>query len=246
MHTSLDFRYLVGNQKQTRTTLLTINGSQHRNVQSGALGIRRTSFASTWDTFGTCTRTNNRDIKTNHPTLQEHAKIQNQHAVHGLARNPVDWTKEWKLNRVCARLDLYWILNYVSFFMFAFQGNPYNQDASTIHVTSQINGKRAAALIDSRSTSSFINQTFVVKANCVLMPAAPRSVSVAGGGTLLSTAVVVPDCPFQLAKVSFTHKFRVLSLPSHDVIIGCEWFSLVSPISFDIPEKKFSGVWRVR
>ena len=77
-------------------------------------------------------RTNNRDIKTNHPTLQEHAKIQNQHAVHGLARNPVDWTKEWKLNRVCARLDLYWILNYVSFFMFAFQCNAYNQDTSTI------------------------------------------------------------------------------------------------------------------
>lgn len=43
-----------------------------------------------------------------------------------------------------------------------------------------------------------------------------------------------------IAKLKFQHHLRVLELPHHDVIIGCDWFSLVSPILFDIPLKTFS------
>uniref|UniRef100_A0A453NRI9 Reverse transcriptase n=1 Tax=Aegilops tauschii subsp. strangulata TaxID=200361 RepID=A0A453NRI9_AEGTS len=102
-----------------------------------------------------------------------------------------------------------------------------------------INGKRAVALLDSGSTSSFINQDFAVKANCQLLPVKGRTIAVAGGGKLLSTAVV-PNCEFQMAKLKLTHNFRVLSLPSHDVILGYDWMTVVSPVSFNIPEKQFS------
>lgn len=94
-----------------------------------------------------------------------------------------------------------------------------------------LNGKRAVALLDSGSSSSFINEQFALKANCHL-PVKPRRIDVARGGTLISTAVV-PHCPFHMAKLPLEHSFRVLNLPSHDVILGYDWFSTVSPVSFD-------------
>lgn len=102
-----------------------------------------------------------------------------------------------------------------------------------------INGKRAVALLDSGSSSSFMNQEFAVKANCHLLPVKPRAIAVAGGGKLLSNAVV-PDCAFQLAKTTLKHSFRTLPLPSHDVILGYDWFTLMSPVSFNIPANTFS------
>lgn len=41
---------------------------------------------------------------------------------------------------------------------------------STPTVVIYINGKRAVALLDTGSTSSFINEQFAVKANCHLLP----------------------------------------------------------------------------
>lgn len=102
-----------------------------------------------------------------------------------------------------------------------------------------INGKRAVALLDSGSTSSFINQDFAIKANCQLLPVKQRTIAVAAGGRLLSAAVV-PNCEFQLAKLKLHHNFRVLTLPSHDVILGYDWMTVVSPVSFNIPKHTFS------
>lgn len=106
-------------------------------------------------------------------------------------------------------------------------------------VVIHINGKRAVALLDSGSTSSFLNQDFAINANCQLLPVKPRTISVAGGGTLISDAVS-PNCEFQLGKLKLQHNFRIISLPSHDAILGYDWFIAVSPVSFDIPKQQFS------
>ena len=90
------------------------------------------------------------------------------------------------------------------------------------------------ALLDSSSTTSFLNQEFAVKANYNMLHVKPRSIAVARGGVLLSTAVV-PNCEFQIAKLTVSHNSRVISLPSHDVILGYDWFTVVSHVSFDIP-----------
>ncbi|XP_073355335.1 uncharacterized protein [Aegilops tauschii subsp. strangulata] len=102
-----------------------------------------------------------------------------------------------------------------------------------------VNGKRAVALLDTGSSISFISEQFAIKSNCQFLPVRPRKVSVAGGGLLLS-AVVVPNCVFQLAKLKLEHSFRILNLPSHDMILGYDWFSLVSPVAFDVPHNQFS------
>ena len=106
-------------------------------------------------------------------------------------------------------------------------------------VVVHINGKRATALLDSGSSASFISQEFAVKANCHLLPVKPGLIAVAGGGKLTSKAVV-PNCKFQLAKHSLQYNFRVLPLPGYDIILGYDWFTLMSPATFNIPDNTFS------
>lgn len=51
---------------------------------------------------------------------------------------------------------------------------------------------------------------------------------------------MIPQCTFQLGKLKLQHSFRSISLPSHDVILGYDWFTAVSPVAFDIPNQLFS------
>ena len=76
-----------------------------------------------------------------------------------------------------------------------------------------INGKRAIALLDSGCTTSIVNAHFAAKANCHMIPVKLRAIAVAGGGKLLSIAVI-PNCEFQIAKLKLSHNFRTLELPA--------------------------------
>lgn len=84
-----------------------------------------------------------------------------------------------------------------------------------------------------------MSQEFAVKCKCHLLPVKPRVIAIASGGKLISNAVA-PNCEFQIAKLKLSHNFWVLPLPSHDLILGYDWFSLVSPVAFNVPEKSFS------
>jgi hypothetical protein len=101
-----------------------------------------------------------------------------------------------------------------------------------------IGGKRTVDLLDSGSTSTFIDQSFALKANCPLLPTTHTQVQVAGGGTLSSHSVV-PDCSFSIGKHQFSHHFRALSLPGHDVVLGCDWMSQYSPVAFHFKQQEF-------
>lgn len=129
--------------------------------------------------------------------------------------------------------------------------NPTQTEEKVMHISAQaigelpltalptviicIGGKRTVALLDSGSNSTYIDQTFAIKANCNLQVAAIKNICVAGGGLLQSTAIV-QDCEFTISKHKFHHHFRVLDLPGQDVILGCDWFSMVSPVAFDLPK----------
>jgi hypothetical protein len=105
-----------------------------------------------------------------------------------------------------------------------------------------IGGKRTVALLDSGSTT-FIDQAFAIKANCPLRSTPSKEFQVAGGGTLFSDSYV-PDCPFTIGPHKFSHKFRDLNLPGHDVVLGCDWMQLYSPVSFHFQtqESHMTGV----
>jgi hypothetical protein len=101
-----------------------------------------------------------------------------------------------------------------------------------------IGGKRTVALLDSGSTSTFINQAFAIKSNCTLLSAPWQEVQVAGGGKLSSDSFV-PDCSFTIGSHTFAHTFRALNLPGHDVVLGCDWMKQYSPVSFHFQKQEF-------
>ena len=108
-------------------------------------------------------------------------------------------------------------------------GQEHNTNTPTVRVS--IKGKQAIALIDSGSSTLFMDLNFAIKTSCVLQAAPEREVKVAGGGRLLSKAVA--EAVFTTAKYKFHHTFRVLNLPDHELTLGCDWLEHHSPFTMD-------------
>ncbi len=60
-----------------------------------------------------------------------------------------------------------------------------------------INGKRAVGLVDSGSTSTFMDQEYAIRNQCPLVNTESKKVVVAGGGELISE-VQVPALSYQI------------------------------------------------
>lgn len=103
---------------------------------------------------------------------------------------------------------------------------------NTISIIIQVGGKQAIALVDSGSNSTFMNLSFALKTSCTILKDKNRAVAVAGGGKLWSGAYI-PETVFTAAKHKFSQSFRILDLPGHDVVLGCDWLAKHSPTSFD-------------
>jgi hypothetical protein len=87
-------------------------------------------------------------------------------------------------------------------------------------------------LIDSDSSSLFINQSLLSQLTDVQLLLAPSSVQVDGGGRLVCQSVlhgvswIVDDC-------TLITNFRTLPLANFDVIIGMDWLEEHSPMQID-------------
>jgi hypothetical protein len=111
----------------------------------------------------------------------------------------------------------------------AYTGSPSD---STISLLLAIQGQSAIALADTGSTNTFLDYKFAVKHNIHMVPASARTVTVAGGGTLSSTAIA-PNCTFTIQGKPFSATFRILQLQGSDIILGVNWFKLHNPVTFD-------------
>jgi hypothetical protein len=118
----------------------------------------------------------------------------------------------------------------------AYTGSP---SASTISLLLSLKGAQAIALADTGSTSTFLDPKFSIKHNIPLQSASARTVTVAGGGTLISDAIA-PKCNFTIAGQKFQADFRILNLQGSDVILGVNWFKLHNPVTFDFVGRKLT------
>jgi hypothetical protein len=84
-----------------------------------------------------------------------------------------------------------------------------------------------------------MDHKFAVKNNIVLTNSPPRTVTVASGGTLSSTAVAY-NCSFSIHGIKFQGDFRILELQGADVILGVNWFKLYNPVTFDFINRTMS------
>jgi hypothetical protein len=102
----------------------------------------------------------------------------------------------------------------------------------TISLLLMIQGKPAIALVDSGSSSTFLDHTFAIKHNLSMRATPHRTVTIAGGGTLISDAVVT-NCSYSIQKKKFISDFKILPLKGYDIILGVAWLKQFSPTTFD-------------
>jgi hypothetical protein len=82
---------------------------------------------------------------------------------------------------------------------------------------------------------------FALQTNCNIIKDTSRAVKVAGGGTLWSGAYI-PPTTFTIQNETYENQFRILELPSYDIILGCDWQARHSPIGFDYVNRHLSIV----
>jgi hypothetical protein len=105
--------------------------------------------------------------------------------------------------------------------------------AATFSVIVTIGGKRAIALVDCGSTDIFVDYSLASKVHYQMQSLPAQQVAVAGGGHLESSTMI-PSATYSIPQEVFTSGFKLLPLRGYDIILGCDWIKLHSPIQLDL------------
>jgi hypothetical protein len=100
-----------------------------------------------------------------------------------------------------------------------------------IHIPEKI--PQVSALVDSGTTYSFIDQTFVARHNIhVVKKSAPIPMEVIDGRTTTSDAITHETAPLELCIDKHAEKivFNILSTPHHPIILSLPWLEAHNPI----------------
>jgi hypothetical protein len=81
---------------------------------------------------------------------------------------------------------------------------------------------KVVSLIDSGSTTTFLDPSVIVKVGLSVGYTTPEKVTVANGGTLWTEGVTTAT-PYTIQGHKFISDFRVLQLSGCDMILGCDW-----------------------
>jgi hypothetical protein len=87
--------------------------------------------------------------------------------------------------------------------------------------------------VDSGSIDTFTDYSFASKTNCLILLTAPRTIKVAGGGHL-DTSAITESITYLIQNEAFQNEFKLLPLKSYDIILGCDWIKQHSPIGLDL------------
>jgi hypothetical protein len=91
---------------------------------------------------------------------------------------------------------------------------------------------KLVALVDSGSTSSFIDPSVIDKVNIQANHDLVQ-VTVANGNTLWTHAIA-HNCPYTIQGHAFTSDFLVLELHGYGIILGCNWICEYSPTGLNL------------
>lgn len=99
----------------------------------------------------------------------------------------------------------------------------------TVQLLDSIRDVPVQILVDSSSSSSFINSDLVSRLPAVQSVPISASVQIASGGLLHSSQLLHQVC-WTVDQCSFRSDFRVLPLAAFDVVIGMDWLESFSPM----------------
>jgi hypothetical protein len=111
--------------------------------------------------------------------------------------------------------------------------------ARTFPLFLQLGSVKALALIDSGSTTTFLDPSIVDKVGLSIQNHDPVKVTVANG-TILYTQAVCKNCPYKIQGHEFVSDCRILELAGYDMILGCDWIYDYSPVGINLKTREFT------
>jgi hypothetical protein len=122
-------------------------------------------------------------------------------------------------------------------YMHALSGT--SSHAKTFPLFIHIGHHKLVALVDSGSTSSFIDPTVIDKVKIEVENHDPVQVTVANGNSLWTHAIT-HNCFNSIHGHDFTSDFRVLELQGYDIILGCNLIYDYSPVELNLKTREFT------
>jgi hypothetical protein len=111
--------------------------------------------------------------------------------------------------------------------------------AKTFTLFVHIGRAKCLALIDSGSTTTFLDPSVLATLAFPVTNHAPVKVTVANGNTLWTQALCT-DVKYTIQDQEFTSDFRVLELQGYDIILGCDWIYDHSPVGLNLKTREFT------
>jgi hypothetical protein len=96
------------------------------------------------------------------------------------------------------------------------------ETVNTIRLRATVGDKTMLLLVDSGSSTTFVNKMFAERAGCQISPAPAVLVKVANGKILLSNSEV-KDLQWCYQGHVFTDTMRILDIGAYDAILGKDW-----------------------
>jgi hypothetical protein len=109
----------------------------------------------------------------------------------------------------------------------------------TFKLAGVIQDQQIQFLVDSGSTHSFLNSTFIPQLSGVVPMQATMSVKVANGEQLQCNQALL-NCPWTCEGHQFNTQFKFIALGAYDGILGLDWLAMHSPMNVDWEEQWMS------
>lgn len=107
----------------------------------------------------------------------------------------------------------------------------------TIKVQGLIQNKPISILLDSGSTHNFVSQRLAKLLSLRTTPCTPFKITVANGEHLECKSSI-DHLFWSMAGHKFSTHVNVIPLGGYDIILGVEWMSLASPVTFDYSKEQ--------
>lgn len=112
-----------------------------------------------------------------------------------------------------------------------------SKSTKSLKIQGKLQGRDLSILFDSGSTHNFLSLGLAKKLQLRLKPCSLIQVTVANGENLLCSSLV-ENLEWSMAGECFETDVHVLPLGGYDLILGVEWMTSVSPVTFDFEEEK--------
>jgi hypothetical protein len=107
-----------------------------------------------------------------------------------------------------------------------------SKSSNCLHLRALVGNQVLIILVDSGSSSSFINEHMLACISCKVTDGPAMQVKLANGA-LVSTTRMVPKLTWWCQGATFTTPIRVLDLGGYDAILGIDWLNQHSPMTTD-------------